>query len=93
MRLSDPEAALIAAANAQVDEWHGKEIHDGYCERPLCLAVLALRAAPMQHSPAQINGYTKCRRCRVNLENPHTTICIGRPRRGPDEGGHETLHI
>lgn len=32
------------------------------------------------HSGAYIDGWTKCRKCGVNLENPHTSVCIGRQR-------------
>ena len=45
------------------------------------------------HSPAQIRGWTRCRKCDVNLEDPHTTVCIGRPRMSPNMGGHETRAI
>jgi len=36
-------ARVVHEAVEQVDEWHGDEVHDGHCERPLCVAVLRLR--------------------------------------------------
>ena len=44
-------AHVVHEAVEQVDEWHGDEVHDGYCERPLCVAVLRSRGNDLEALP------------------------------------------